>query len=242
MKTSDRPVIGIICKYTTENVNPHNISCMIRQKVLQAVIDYDALPTSIALPHNQRPRQPNASAFNCLTSHERKILEAQIMRCDGLIFQGGQKITDFENEAALFAHRKNIPALGFCSGQTVMASIDTIEIANVDPCVHNIPHQDYVHSASVIPDTLFHRIIGKLIYVVNSRHSKAIVSCSKLKISSIDSDGNAEVIEDPSRDFYLGTRFHPESLYQTDPVMDSIFTAFIKAANSYHIAKSQGTV
>lgn len=182
MSYTERPVIGIVCKYTSKSSNSHDTSCMIRQEVLQAIIDHDALPACITLPCIERPRI-HANPFGNLTSLEQEILREQIHRCDGLIFQGGQHIEDFEYEAALYAHIKDIPALGFCSGQTVMASIDTTKLVDLDPCVHNVPHQELVHSVKVVPDTLFHRIVGTYELVVNSRHSKAIAACSNLKIS-----------------------------------------------------------
>lgn len=232
----EHPAIGVICKYTNRP-ETHDTSCMLRQEVLNVILDYRAIPVGIALTRGRHSK--SIAPFHDLTSYEREMLEAQLIRCDGVIFQGGSYIANYECEAALFVHHKNIPALGFSSGQTAMAQIDAIEIVDVDPCVHQKLEQEYVHSARIVPDTLFHRIIGQDRIAVNSRHTKAIANCKQLKISAFDPEGNAEVIEDPKRDFYLATRFHPESLYQTDSKMDEIFKAFINAAHNYRSSQRQ---
>ncbi len=40
-------------------------------------------------------------------------------------------------------------------------------------------------------------------------------------------DGYTDVIEAKNKKFYIGVRFHPESLYTKDEKMNSIFKKFI---------------
>lgn len=41
-------------------------------------------------------------------------------------------------------------------------------------------------------------------------------------------DGYADVVEDKRKRFYIGVRFHPESLYKIDETMNLIFKEFIE--------------
>ncbi len=42
-------------------------------------------------------------------------------------------------------------------------------------------------------------------------------------------DGYADVVESKDKNFYVGVRFHPESLYKFDDNMNNIFKKFIEA-------------
>lgn len=44
-------------------------------------------------------------------------------------------------------------------------------------------------------------------------------------------DGYADVIESKDKKFYIGVRFHPESLYTIDENMNNIFKKFIEVCN-----------
>ena len=45
-------------------------------------------------------------------------------------------------------------------------------------------------------------------------------------------DGYADVIEAKDKDFYIGVRFHPESLYKIDANMNCIFESFINVCQN----------
>ena len=63
---------------------------------------------------------------------------------------------------------------------------------------------------------------------VNSRHKRAIKDCPKLDKVAFCEDGYPDVIESKNKTFYIGVRFHPESLYQIDEKHNMIFKEFIK--------------
>ena len=127
-----------------------------------------------------------------------------------------------------YAYKNNIPTLAICMGQTVMAKMFNAEIAEVSPEMHK-KSCDYAHTCSILPGTLFHDITKSKHIQVNSRHIYSVKSLNKLTISALDCDGNAEVIESQDKKFFLGVRFHPESLYQTDEKMRAIFESFAHA-------------
>ena len=68
--------------------------------------------------------------------------------------------------------------------------------------------------------------------MVNSRHNKDIDKCPKLKKVAFCEDGYADVIESKDKLFYIGTRFHPESLYKIDENMNKIFKNFIEVCKN----------
>ena len=76
--------------------------------------------------------------------------------------------------------------------------------------------------------------------MVNSRHKKTIKTLQNLNAVGFCEDGYADVVEDPDKDFYIGVRFHPESLYKKDIYMNNIFVNFIEAAKKQKLAHSQG--
>lgn len=64
--------------------------------------------------------------------------------------------------------------------------------------------------------------------MVNSRHKRTIKECPKLDKVAFCDDGYADVVESKEKRFYMGLRFHPESLYKKDKLMNNIFAEFIK--------------
>ena len=87
----------------------------------------------------------------------------------------------------------------------------------------------YVHSIKIDITSKFYKIINKEEIMVNSRHKRAIKECPKLDKVGFCEDGYADVIESKDKDFYIGVRFHPESLYKIDKNMNNIFKSFISA-------------
>ena len=45
-------------------------------------------------------------------------------------------------------------------------------------------------------------------------------------------DGYPDIVESKIKDFYIGVRFHPESLYKEDENMNNIFKYFINICDN----------
>lgn len=86
---------------------------------------------------------------------------------------------------------------------------------------------EYVHKINIKTDSKFYSIVCKNEIIVNSRHKNAIKDCPHLEKVGCCEDGYADVIESKEKSFYIGVRFHPESLYKTDDNMNKIFKKFI---------------
>ncbi len=224
-----KPVVGIVGKHMKleKYPRPERPFALLYDEVRRTVIDHGAVPIGILSPSRSIQRHTDRTQ-DYLSEEELTLLNAQLALCQGLIFQGGSYITDFEYTLARIAYERDIPTLGVCCGQTVIAEAFGAEIVNVDPERHQRDDDKYAHNIAVLPRTKFQEIVQVPEMTVNSRHYRAVVSCPTLRAGALDPDGHIEVLEAPDKKFYIATRFHPESLYVDDPVVDRIFKAFVE--------------
>ena len=144
-----------------------------------------------------------------------------------------------EAELALLrgALARNLPVLGICGGQQLLAVVlggsliqhipDTVP----DALEHEQPNPRHEagHAVDIIPGTLLHRIVGASEMQVNSSHHQAVRSPGlRAVVNAVAEDGVIEGIEDPGFRYCLGVQWHPEFLI--DPGDRRIFDALIAAA------------
>lgn len=91
---------------------------------------------------------------------------------------------------------------------------------------------EYVHNIKIDENSKFYNFINKREITVNSRHNNAVESCPLLDKVAFCEDGYADVVESKDKDFYIGVRFHPESLYKIDENMNNIFKEFINVCKN----------
>lgn len=248
-----KPIIGIIASHSPllKINHPDRTVTHISDEIRQAILDAGGVPIGILPPTSEikfvkqdeikrlpLPWQLPADAYE-YSNH----LHDQLHLCDGIVFQGGIKVDQYAYHIAHIAYHCKIPALGFCSGQTVMAGIfDDTEMVDVSPEVHCQPARAQAHDVLVFKDSRFYRLVQQESLQVNSRHRRAIKQCPQLETAAmyVGADGeHIEVLEAPSDDqFYLSTRFHPESIYQENLAAQRIFAAFIHAAHVYQSCSS----
>jgi gamma-glutamyl-gamma-aminobutyrate hydrolase PuuD len=68
---------------------------------------------------------------------------------------------------------------------------------------------------------------------VNSRHKRVVDKCPLLDKVAFCEDSYPDVVESKIKRFYIGVRFHPESLYEKDSNMNKIFKSFIEKCEEY---------
>lgn len=220
-----RPVIGIVGKIGKSGRDYTLIDNALRQ----ALIDSGALPIGILSPQPY-PRLTELYKERELKikPRESEILTEQLKLCRGIVLQGGQRIAEYEYLLAKMAYEQDIPTLGICRGQTIMARVLGAQITDVDAAAHD-QTGDYVHEIEVVSGTHFHEIVKCDRMRVNSRHRRAVVPSESFRTAAISPDGYAEVIEVPEKKFYMGMRFYPENLYRDDLVVHRIFQAFVQS-------------
>jgi putative glutamine amidotransferase len=232
-----RPIIGV----TLDAEEPGGYSKLpwyaLRKNYFAALAEAGALP--IALPHHA------------------ELAEAYLDRIDGLLITGGAfdvdpslygdgsthptvtlkaGRTDFELAVTRGALARDMPVLGICGGEQLLAvalggtlvqhipdSIQT-EIEHEQPNPRNEPG----HEVAIAEGTLLARIIGKPRMAVNSAHHQAVATPGAgARVNAVAPDGVVEGLEHPGHRFALGVQWHPE--YAVDPADPLIFAAFVEA-------------
>jgi putative glutamine amidotransferase len=210
----------------------------VRQNYLSAIAAAGGLP--VALPH------------------EPELAEHYLERIDGLLVTGGAFDVDpalygggpahatvslksgrtaFELAVTRGALARDMPVLGICGGQQLLAvAFGGTLIQHIPDSVENAlaheqpnPRTEPGHEVSVTAGTLLARIVGGTRMAVNSAHHQAVDRPGQGAIvNAVAPDGVVEGIEHPGHRFALGVQWHPE--YAVDPADPRIFDAFVEAA------------
>jgi len=213
----------------------------LRQNYCEAVAAAGGLP--VALPH------------------EADLAEAYLDRLDGLVVTGGafdvdpglygggpvhatvvlkEARTGFELAVLRGALARDMPVLGICGGQQLLAVAlgGTLHQHIPDAVPGALQHEQINprdepgHGVLITPDTLLARVVGQARMAVNSSHHQSVATPGPRGIvNAVAPDGVVEGIEAPGMRFCLGVQWHPE--YAVDPADPAIFIAFIDAARSY---------
>jgi len=234
---SQRPLIGLTLDSEPAGGWSKLPWYALRQNYFSAVIEAGGLP--VALPH-----------------HPELALE-YLGRLDGVLVTGGAfdvdpalwgdepvhptvtlkpGRTDFELAVTRAALGRDLPVLGICGGQQLLAValggtlIQHIPDAVRDALAHEqpTPRTGPGHEIAVAEDTLLHRITGRTRMAVNSAHHQAVATPGQgARVNALAPDGVVEGLEHPGYRFALGVQWHPE--YAVDPADPLIFRAFVDA-------------
>lgn len=218
-------IIGILSKHYP--VNKNRTDSFIRDEVKQAIFDNNAIAIGILSPENKINFSGDDWEDN-LSKKEVDDLIKQINLCDGIILQGGLETERYECWIAKYAYENNIPILGICAGQNNIVRAlggTTYKISN--PEKHDVSFVDYVHNVKIDETSKFYSIVKSNEIKVNSRHMRTIKDCPNLIKVGFCEDGYPDVVESPEKSFFIGIRFHPESLYKKDEYMNNIFKSLI---------------
>ncbi|WP_207539079.1 gamma-glutamyl-gamma-aminobutyrate hydrolase family protein [Sabulicella rubraurantiaca] len=144
--------------------------------------------------------------------------------------------TDFEIAATRAALQRDMPVLGICGGQQLLAvALGGTLIQHIpDESPSEIPHEqpnprtEPGHDIEVAPGTLLARVTGRARMAVNSAHHQAVRDVPEgVVVNARAPDGLIEGIEAPRHRFALGVQWHPE--YAVDPADPLILRAFVEA-------------
>ncbi len=227
----NKPIIGIVAKHDIKSEKIRTDS-LIRDEVKQAVFDNDAIAIGILSP-NDEIQYTVDDWLKCENDIKKPEIIEQINMCDGIILQGGNSNEAYENWIAKYCYENDIPVLGLCGGQnSIVRALGGTTYKIKNPEKHNRQREQYVHNIKIDKNSKFYDIVGKEEVMVNSRHNRDIDNCPKLEKVAFCEDGYADVIESKDKLFYLGTRFHPESLYKIDDNMNNIFKKFIEVCKN----------
>lgn len=222
-----KAIIGIAAKYVRGDEKRKRVGSRIRDEVKQAIFDNGGIAIGILSP-NKGMQEAADNWMRYYNLIDKDNIIKQIRLCDGIILQGGNANEAFEPYIAKYCYDHDIPCLGICAGQnSIVRGLGGTTYKIPNPEKHNQSDKDYVHSVKIQKDSKFYSIVHKEKIMVNSRHKRAVKDSPKLDKVGFCEDGYADVVEAKNKRFYMGVRFHPESLYEIDENMNQIFKAFI---------------
>ena len=199
-----------------------------------------------------------AGGLPMMLPHEPELAETYLAAIDGLIVTGGafdvdptlfgaterhatvttkDRRTAFELAVTRGAMARDMPVLGICGGQQLLAVVlgGTLiqhipdEVQDAIEHEQKNPRNEPGHLVRITPGTLLHRITGASEMNVNSAHHQAVRDPGNgVVVDAVAPDGVIEGIEAPHLRFFLGVQWHPE--FAIDPGDRKIFAALIDAA------------
>lgn len=211
-----------------------------------------------AIRENYLTSTTNAGGIPLPLPHELTLVEDYLDRIDGLLVTGGdfdipphyygqevisdtvslkERRTAFELSMTRGALERNLPVLGICGGQQLLAvALGGTLIQHIPDSIENpLPHEqpnprnEAGHCVKIKTGTLLHKIVGEDEIEVNSAHHQAVEDAgNRLIINATASDGVIEGIECTDYAFCLGVQWHPE--FHITGADTKIFDAFINAA------------
>lgn len=189
--------------------------------------------------------------------HDADHAEAYLDRLDGLIVTGGA----FDVDPALYgddtrhqtvelkagrtiaelallrgAMARNMPVLGICGGQQLLAVAlgGTLHQHIPDAIPNALEHEQKTshyepgHEVEILAGTKLFTIAGARMRV-NTSHHQAVKSPGRGVVNAIAPDGVIEGIEDPALKFCIGVQWHPE--YLVDAGDAALYNSFIGACH-----------
>jgi putative glutamine amidotransferase len=187
--------------------------------------------------------------------HDAGLAAAYLDRLDGLIVTGGA----FDVDPALYgetethesvelkadrtmaelallrgALARNMPVLGICGGQQLLAvALGGTLYQHIPDAIpgaleheQKISHYEPGHEVKILPGTRLYEIVGPKM-LVNTSHHQAVRAAGRGVVNALSPDGVIEGVEDPAQKFCIGVQWHPE--YFVDPGDAALYAAFMDA-------------
>ena len=222
-------IIGIVAKHREEDKNLIRQDSRIRDEVKQAIFDNGGIAIGILSP-NKKVQMAGDEWLDYIKFLDKENIISQIKLCDGIVLQGGNTNESFEPFIARYCYENDIPCLGICAGQNSIARALNGTIEKVkNPEKHDNSFDDYVHPIFIDEKSKIYQIIKTKKTMVNSRHRRFVEKCPRLDKVGFCDDNYPDIIESKDKKFYIGVRFHPESLYEKNDKMNNIFKEFINS-------------
>jgi putative glutamine amidotransferase len=133
---------------------------------------------------------------------------------------------------------RNMPVLGICGGQQLLAAalggslIQHIpdEVPGALPHEQPNPRHEPGHTVAITAGTRLAAIVGREMMQVNSSHHQAVLDPGEFAVvNAVAPDGVIEGIEDARFHFCVGVQWHPE--FMIDPGDRRLFEALVGACN-----------
>ncbi len=222
----NKPIIGIVSKHYAKYKDSRT-DTFVGDELKQAVFDNGGVAIGI-LPTEDKIKYSGDNWRDDLSKVEKENLISQIKLCDGIILQGGIETDNYESIVSKYCYDNDIPILGICAGQNnIVRALGGTTCKIPNPEKHNKSFYDYAHNVTINKDSKFFSIVNTESMPVNSIHQRTINECPLLEKVGFCEDGYPDIVESKDKKFYIGVRFHPESLYKKNEYHNRIFEYFI---------------
>lgn len=192
-----------------------------------------------------------------VVSHDESI-EAQIERCNGLLFSGGQDIhpeyyagatSPYLGEAnpRVDAYQLKLIRSALDSGKPILAICRGLQLLNVvcggtllqdlseapGRCLEHFEDDrkyEVKHQVKAVTGSVLENLLGSE-FEVNSHHHQAIRDVGAgLSVTASSSDGVIEAVVMHDRDFVIGVQWHPERMIRKSDQMLVLFERLVQEA------------
>ncbi len=245
-----KPIIGVTPDFNAgdrKDMGGKEPTYFLRARYMRAIEDAGGIPVLLPLLSNRAAwRQMVAHVHALLITGSGSDLAPELYgepQQHKFTRMSHERAT-FELGAAKVAYQADVPTLGICGG------MQSINVALGGTLYQDIPSQlntsiehlpacsatKTAHSVDIAPHCLLRRIARKSRVEVNSSHHQSIKKVApKLLQTAVAPDGVIEAIEAPDRSFLLGVQWHPEFLYDLDPVQKRLFRALVNAGKNFFL-------
>ena len=244
----NKPIIGVTPDFNAgyrKDMGGKEPTYFLRARYMKAIEDAGGIPVVLPLLSNKDAwRQVVAHVHGLLITGSGSDLAPELYgeRQRHKFARMSRERATMELGIAKAAYRADVPMLGICGG------MQSINVALGGTLYQDIPAQlktsiDHLpaysatkitHAIQIAPGSLLRRIAGKARMDVNSSHHQSVKKvASNLAQTAVAPDGVIEAIEAPDRAFILGVQWHPEFLYDWDPIQRRLFQALVKAGKNF---------
>ena len=244
----NKPIIGVTPDFNAGNrkdMGGKEPTYFLRARYMKAIEDAGGIPVVLPLLSNKDAwRQVVAHVHGLLVTGSGSDLAPELYgeRQRHKFARMSRERATMELGIAKAAYRADVPMLGICGG------MQSINVALGGTLYQDIPAQlktaidhlpaysatKFTHAIQIAPGSLLRRIAGKARMDVNSSHHQSVKKvASNLAQTAVAPDGVIEAIEAPDRAFILGVQWHPEFLYDRDPIQRRLFQALVKAGKNF---------
>lgn len=233
-----KPVIGVPLRYehSKEEKCILYVTEMVRRTLQKAGGDVFIIPPVQDVNY----MDTRGNEFAELTLEEKKIINDNLNKCDGLFLPGGVKFTPYDRYMLECAIEKKIPTLGVCLSMQMMSCYQEDVKTEINETEINHDQENYdilTHKIYINENSKLFEIVGEKEIMVNSFHKYHALENHIYKTVATSEDGLIEGIEYPANFFNIGLQWHPEISYDFDENSKKIIDYFINETEKFQLKR-----